>query len=381
MAHIAPMTPLPPGATLGPRDEGPRARLSSIAGALQTWPLVTWARAFLARHGRKLWWLHSAYALALGTGVVLFAQKGFDHARFLAVGGGVAWLVMLLFFRRFGTGAAQDQATAWPGARLRFLVMTYVLKNLYQGMLFFLLPFYWKAASFGTHNFWFFVLLVVSAGLSTLDIVFDRVLMRWKILASLFYAVTLFACLNLVIPALLPDVPTRTSLSAAAATSALGFFTLHFPLGALKRPAAALGLAACVAASVGIADAARSAIPPVPMHVSSGAVGPAALPDGRLAMTVDSLDHSVLTELMAVTDVVVPGGKGDQLLHVWKLDGRVIHRSPEGTSRVRGPDGAIRLRSFLRGAELPAEKTGAWSVDVETEDGQLVGRAVFQVTE
>jgi hypothetical protein len=116
------------------------------------------------------------------------------------------------------------------------------------------------------------------------------------------------------------------------------------------------------------------------MHVSSAAVGPAALPDGRLAMTVASLDHSVLTELMAVTDVVVPGGKGDQLLHVWKLDGQVVHRSPEGTSRVRGPDGAIRLRSFLRGAELPTERTGAWSVDVETEDGQLVGRAVFQVT-
>ena len=41
--------------------------------------------ASCATHGRKLWWLHSAYALALGTGVVAFAQQGFDHARWLAV--------------------------------------------------------------------------------------------------------------------------------------------------------------------------------------------------------------------------------------------------------------------------------------------------------
>ncbi|MDB5219614.1 MAG: putative rane protein, partial [Myxococcaceae bacterium] len=42
-------------------------------------------RSFMKTHGRKLWWLHSAYALGLGITVVTFAQKGFDHARWLAV--------------------------------------------------------------------------------------------------------------------------------------------------------------------------------------------------------------------------------------------------------------------------------------------------------
>ena len=34
--------------------------------------LSTRARRFMKEHGHKLWWLHSAYALALGTGVVAF---------------------------------------------------------------------------------------------------------------------------------------------------------------------------------------------------------------------------------------------------------------------------------------------------------------------
>jgi hypothetical protein len=35
-------------------------------------------KSFMKIHGRKLWWVHSAYALGLGVAVVVFAQKGFD---------------------------------------------------------------------------------------------------------------------------------------------------------------------------------------------------------------------------------------------------------------------------------------------------------------
>ncbi len=38
--------------------------------------LVARARLFFKDHGHKLWWLHSAYALALGIGVVFFARAG-----------------------------------------------------------------------------------------------------------------------------------------------------------------------------------------------------------------------------------------------------------------------------------------------------------------
>ncbi|HTN85037.1 MAG TPA: DUF5924 family protein [Sorangium sp.] len=339
------------------------------------------AREFLKRHHKKLWWLHTAYALSLGAFVVSFAQKGFQHARFLAISVSVAWLLVLLFFRLFGTGTRQDFATAWRGARLRFLVMTYVLKNLYQGMLFFLLPFYWKSASLDAPNRWFVLLLGACAVLSTLDLVFDRVLMRWKTLASVFYGVTMFACLNLVIPALLPNTRTLYTLLSAALVSVLGFCTLHLPFGALWSRVGIVFLVVAMAAGVGLAYGTRELIPPVPMHLSSAAVGPSVLPDGRLAMSVKSLHYSVIRELRAVTDVVVPGGDGDRLLHVWRHEGREVLRAPEETLRVPGPAGAVRLKSQLVGGGLPRHLAGHWTVDVETQDGQLVGRTAFEVTE
>jgi hypothetical protein len=337
-------------------------------------------RKFFEKNGRKLWWLHSAYALVLGASVVAFAQKGFEHARWLAVSLGFAWLLVVLFFRHFGGRVAPDPITA-PQMRVRFFVMSYALKNLYQGMLFFLLPFYWKSTTIDAPNVWFVWLLGFCAIVSTLDLVFDRVLLRIRVLASIFHAVTLFGCINLVIPALFPNTRTLTSLLSAAALTVVSFWTLHVRAEAMKKRANVAWLVASLVAGIGLVYEVRVAIPPVPMHLSSAAVGPQVLPDGRLAMEVRSLNASVITQLLAVTDVVVPGGKGDQLIHVWRHDGAEVHRATEDTSRVPGPFGAVRLRSGLTEQDLPARLAGRWSVDVETEDGQLVGRASFVVTD
>ena len=338
-------------------------------------------RRFLQEHGRKLWWLHSAYALALGAGVVAFARQGFGHAHWLAVSLGLAWLLVVLLFRVRGFGDAPAFDTADPRKRVRFYVMTYALKNLYQGMLFFLLPFYWKSTTMGAQNGWFVVLLAGCAVVSTLDIVFDRVLMRWRWLASLFHGIALFACLNLVIPALFPDTRTLWSLLGAASCAVLSFWTLHVTVLQLKKRITMAFFALSLVGGVGVAYGARVAIPPVPMYVSSAGVGPKQLPDGRLAMEVKTLHPSVIQELIAVTDVVVPGGKGDRLRHVWRHEGREVHRTTEETSRVEGPKGTVRLRSSLTGRDLPSDLLGAWCVDVETDDGQLVGRTEFEVVE
>jgi hypothetical protein len=259
--------------------------------------------------------------------------------------------------------------------------MTYVLKNLYQGMLFFLLPFYWKASTVGAPNFWFVLVLASVALMSTVDIVFDRFLMRVRILGSAFHAITLFGCMNLVIPALLPDTRTLWTLLSAAALTVLAFWSIHLRLSLLKDKRYIFLLGASVPVVVSMTYALRVAIPPVPMHLSFAAVGPSVLPDGRLAMEVTSVRKEALGELIALTDIVVPGGKGDQLVHVWRKGEGAVYRAPEATSRVRGPDGAVRLRSKLDPSDIPKEAAGPWRVDVETDDGQLVGRVTFQVTE
>jgi hypothetical protein len=344
--------------------------------------LTTRVRRLLRDHGRKLWWLHSAYALALGAGVVAFAHKGFEHARWLAVTLGLTWLLVVLVFRLFApAGELRAFEAADPRIRRRFYVMTYALKNLYQGMLFFLLPFYWKSATVGAPNLWFLVMLAVVALLSTIDIVFDRFLMRVRLLGSVFHAITLFGCMNLVVPALLPNTRTLWSLLTAAAVTVIAFWTIHVRLALLKDRRFLALLVLSIPAAVAVAYELRVAIPPVPMHLSSAAIGPSLLPDGRLSMEVTSVNASKLSEVIAVTDVVVPGGKGDQLLHVWRREGLSVFRAPEAMTRVRGPSGTVRLRSTLDEAHMPKNPVGAWTVDVETDDGQLVGRAHFRVLE
>ncbi len=326
-----------------------------------------------------LWWLHSFYALGLGIFIIIFARKGFAHARWLAVTLATAWIVVILVFRVFGSGS--DRAFEGRTAKIRFYVMTYVLKNLYQGMLFFLLPFYWRSATLDTPNQWFVVALGLCAFLSTLDVVFDQVLMRWKVAASLFYFFTLFACLNLVIPALLPNSRSLVTMTAAAAISALAFWMMHVPPRNLGRPLVVVGLVVWTMSGVLGAYFGRAGVPPVAMYVSYGAVGPQILDDGRLAVEATTLHRSLVDELHAVTDVVIPGGKGDRLVHVWSHEGEVVDRATSVDPRAFGPTGTIRLRSQLEPDTLPEDPTGQWTVDVMTQDGQLVGRAGFLIIE
>jgi len=326
-----------------------------------------------------LWWLHSLYALGLGVFVIMFAAKGFAHARWLTISLATAWIVVILVFRLFGSG--HERAIEGRGAKLRFYVMTYVLKNLYQGMLFFLLPFYWRSATLDTPNQWFVVVLGLCAVLATLDVVFDQVLMRWKVAASLFYVITLFACLNLVIPALLPQSRSLVTMTAAAVISALGFWMMHVPLRTLVRPVVVTLLVVWTTGALLGAYYGREGVPPVSMYVSYGAVGPDLLPDGRLAVEASKLHRSLIHDLYAVTDVVVPGGKGDRLVHVWSHEGREVDRVQEVDPTAHGPVGTIRLRSHLDADTVPAQPAGDWTVDVVTQDGQLVGRTAFEITE
>jgi hypothetical protein len=350
------------------------------APALPPSGAVSKLREFFAKNGRMLWWLHSVYALALGVSVVLFASKGFAHARWLSISLAVVWIVVIVFFRLFGEGKQRNVAD--PKAKMRFYVMTYVLKNLYQGMLFFLLPFYWRSAVWDAPTMWYVIALGACALLSTLDVVFDQLLMKWKIAASLFYFLTLFCCLNLVIPALFPDTRSLVTLVLAGGIASLAFWTMHIPFRYLGRPWIVVLLVTWTVASLAGSYFGRRLVPPVAMHVEKGAVGPRMLDDGRLAIEATALHTSLINEyLWAVTDVYMPGGQGDRLLHVWRRDGEVVQRSTKVDAKPSGTTGTVQLTSLLLPENCPADRTGHWLVDVETEDGQLVGRVAFEVTD
>ena len=336
-------------------------------------------RGFFKRHHAKLWWIHSAYALALGALVATFAQEGFENARWLVLTVIATWVLAMLVFRFFGAGNSRKLETA--GSKIRFYAMTYFLKNLYQGMLFFLLPFYWKSATWGEPNGYFLVVLGLCAFLSTMDVIFDNFLMKWRGASSIYYGFTLFACLNLAIPALLPDTGVLPSMLTAAGATVLAFWAFHFPLRLLKKPLYSGLLIVLVLSGVSGAYVARKVIPPVPLYLKSGAVGTAKLKGGRLAMELVALHKSHFTHLYATTEVVIPGGAGDSFQHVWRHERDIVHTTEGAVVLLDEGEGVLRIQTELPQESLPDNPVGQWSVDVMTTDGLLIGRVSFTVTE
>lgn len=329
-------------------------------------------RRLANRYGTALWWIHSTYALTLGVFIVIYARKGFDHARWLLLTLSIVWLLFLVFYRI----AHHDFGNATAGQKARFLVMTYAMKNMYQGMLFFMVPFYWESTTLSSSNRWFVVVIGLCAILSTFDIVFDHFLMKRRWLASTFYGWTMFACLNLAIPALLPSVRTIVTLMCAAAITVIAFASLNIPLRTFVR----LRTLALVLPAAGLAAAVvylgRSVIPPVPLHITSYAVSPLLVDGDKPAMAVTAIHQSLVKDLHCETIVAAPGGIGDEITHVWRHNGEpldVVTVRPLPT----GEDGKVAFRSKVR--SVPEDPTGDWSVDVLTSDGQLVGRATFRV--
>ena len=152
--------------------------------------------------------------------------------------------------------------------------------------------------------------------------------------------------------------------------------------GRALRRGRVLGLALATSLASGAAAyALREVIPPVPAYVARAGVGPFVLADGRLAMEVVTLRAAAMDKLVAVTEISTPAGKREAMHHVWRHDGGEVRRATESTSRADAPEGIVRLRSTLSGHELPRDPSGTWSVDVETEDGQLLGRTTFRVVD
>jgi hypothetical protein len=336
--------------------------------------------AFFRRHHKLFWWLHSLYALGLGVVVIFFAGKGFEQARILVAALGGAFLFVAILFRVFGEGRKQQDAVEQGRAKkLQFLGMTYILKNLYQGMLFFVLPFYWRSSSLDSPNAWFVFLLGTLAVLSTLDIVFDRLLMRYRVVAGLFFGVTFFACANLVIPAFLPNVPTLIALLSSTLLSIVGFWLLHFPLRTVLEARTWLILAVLGLIGAGAVYAGRKALPPVPLQMVHSAVGLGPT-DGRLDLELRTLRTTRLDDLHALSEILMPGGEGDAFRHVWRrisgpsvaLDATVVRRDGQRL---------VILSTLPRAQLLEMGPAGEWLVDTETEDGQIVGRSRFSIFE
>lgn len=323
--------------------------------------------AFLERHDRLLWGLHSLWALALGIAVMWAGARNYAWLRVTIFYIAFLWVTSLFvpaLVDRPGTG------TKWRG-RLR-LVINYFSKNFYQQLLFFLLPIYYASASGWSANLLFVALLAASALISTLDIFFDQLLSVRRGLTAVFFAFNLFACINVMLPVLW-SISNRVALPVSAALAVIGFATIRYRVEDLARFEVRLQVGLAGIALILLVALGRPIIPPAPLRVLTTEFGTGI--DRRAFVVtglVEALSAGWSGRVYAVTAIYAPLGLRDRVGHRWYQDGRLVYASSFYALEGGRREGFRLWTSASVTTVRPGTRV---RVDVRTEAGQLVGRA------
>jgi Family of unknown function (DUF5924) len=331
---------------------------------------------------RRAWWAHSGVALCFGAGVMAYSRAGLHYADKLMIALFGSWLLMFVALR-FIVGPEnrkEDETLARKGVRV---ATNYIIKQFYQQMFFFLVPIYASSAtwSLASWNWWMAPLLLICAVISTLDLVFDNVIMERRWLASAMYGLAMFGVLNVLMP-LVAGTDHFTGLMVAAGATPLSVALLSFSARAVLSPQGALLTVLATAAMLGLASAGRTAVPAVPLVMLESAVGHGTfgsyecMPASKRTLLSTQLDG-----LRCGSFVAEPGGVKAAIEHRWLHRGHLVLRTRAAPLSCDG-DGQERrvFRSALPIDQVPAHPEGRWQCAIYTESGQLLGIRRFLVT-
>lgn len=381
MSSPSPSDPSPSGdagAPAAPAASAPAASApAGAAGAADDKPKPSLLRRLI----RRAWWAHSGFALVFGIGVMSYSRAGLRYADKLLVALCGSWLLMFVALR-FIVGPSnrkESETLARKGVRV---ATNYVIKQFYQQMFFFLVPLYASSATWSTAswNWWMAPLLLVCAVASTLDLVFDNVIMERRFLASAIYGLAMFSLLNVMMP-LVAGTDHFAGLMVAAGATPLAVALLSF---SLRQVFSATGALLTVAVTVGLlllAAAGRGAVPPAPLAMLESAVGHGdpgqyeCMPASKLRVPADQLEG-----LRCGSFVSEPGGVKEVVEHRWLHRGQEIYRVATTPLACDGDgDGKVVMRSQLPQEKLPRDPLGPWQCATYTASGQLVGLRRFEV--
>jgi hypothetical protein len=321
----------------------------------------------LARHQTLLWWIHSAYVLALGMGIMWLGSRNFSWLRY----SGFYLLAICVLSVLLADIVNVRDGKWWARARL---AVNYVNKNLYQQLLFFILPIYAASTTIRSRNLLFVCVLAASAVTSTLDLVYDRVLSVRRPLAAWFFAFNTFAVVNVALPVLF-GVSTHLSLRLSAVAAAAGFVAIAWRGRRLRRWPALAAVSAGAVVVFWAADVTRPFVPPAPLRLVSTEFG-SGLDRATLLVTgrMTSLPADFTGRVYIATALRAPLGLKDRVELRWYRGGKLLWSSAPHTVSGGRP-GGFRLWSSIPVA--PAEGSAPVTIEVVTEAGQLVGRAVL----
>ena len=307
---------------------------------------------------------------SLGGGILtLFVfRRGLPH---------VAWIIgyLLLLWLLF----ALVTQTRQPAHPIVATAMDYTVQTLYHGLLLFVLPAYYAAATLTSVNVVFVALLVVLALLATFDPWYAALVHPRPWLGAVFFMLSIFAALNVALPLLgvRPYVALLISAWAAvvAVTPAVRA-ALVWSWSSAALATSVLGIVAAAAVSAGCV-----VIPPAPLFVARASLAWTMGTTGTTDST-DPVTRDIRTDdlrergLTAYTAIYAPAGLRQPVAHVWKQDGRImdiISFSAVAGGRREG------YRTWSRKTAFPDNPLGRWTVDVMTTSGQLIGRLRFRV--
>ena len=317
-------------------------------------------------------WGVSFASLAGGLLALFVFRRGLPH---------VAWIIgyLLLLWLLFALLTQVSQSLAASERRRDRLVVTavdYTVQSLYHGLLLFVLPAYYAAATLTSINGLFVLLLVALTLLATFDPWYHAIVHPRPGLGVAFFLVATFAALNVAIPLLgvRPYIALLLSawIATVASTPAVRR-AFHWPWRTALVTTAAIGVIAA-----GIAGLACRAIPPAPLFVARAYVQwhigslESLEPDTR-AIHADELRRR---GLMAFTAIYAPAGLRQPVAHVWRQNGDIVDVVTFDAVAGGRREG---YRTWSRKTTFPADPLGRWTVEVMTTSGQLIGRLSFRV--
>ena len=327
-------------------------------------------RRLLAWLGR---WGVSLASLAAGLLALFVFRGGLPH---------VAWIVgyLLLLWLLFAVLTQVRQSLEASGRKSRRLIVAaadYTIQSLYHGLLLFVLPAYYAAATLTAPNAAFLALLIALALLATFDPWYQALVRPRPWLGYLFFVVSIFAALNVALP--LVGLPPFPSLVASAFLASIALApavrrTRRTAWPAAFRVTVAAGIVAATLVALG-----RAWIPAAPLFMARGALAWNVASIDSVEPLAAAINAGELKRrgLVAYTAIYAPAGLSQPVSHVWRRNGRVVtvvDLSPVRGGRREG------FRTQSRKTTFPADPAGRWTVDVMTGSGQLIGRLRFRVT-
>lgn len=337
------------------------------------WQQITaWVTALHDRYGRIFWTLHSIWALFSGVLVLVLAHNRHGYIRWVVLFLGLTW-ASTLFFSRFA------QASSAPAFRLAQTFVSYLTRVMYQGTLFFLLPFYFYSSSFPSWNSLYVLVLAGLAVFSCFDIPFDYALRKSRVFALGFFVIVTFSALIFFFP-LLARVRTHHGLYLAALLAFLAALPLALRVADLKDPRKLGAVLLVLVLMLGLVRLARPLIPPVPLRLAklrfATQLDPRTLRAGQefeREIPVEALDAG---RLYVVATVFSPVPLPTSLVIRW-VEGRRVLRSSRAVEVMAHARG-FRVWDGLNLQRVKLQP-GRYRVEVWTAEGQLVGSVRFRV--